>query len=110
MTNSRHRGLHALVGRSAILAAAKVTVAIAEAIRGAPGRQVDTVGRVVASPNTSNVIARQVFLTIDLRALDAARMARLQATFERLGSGSGAATDTTLEVALLRPCPCRPSP
>ncbi len=80
--------------QDAVLAAAKFTVAINDAIRGEPGRQVATVGRILATPNTTNVIAGQVVLTIDLRDLDVAKLARFQATFERLGREIGTATDT----------------
>ena len=79
----------------AMLAAAKFTVAITEAIRGEPGRQVATVGRLVATPNTTNVVAGQVVLTVDLRDLDAAKIARFAATFERIAREIGSATDTT---------------
>jgi N-carbamoyl-L-amino-acid hydrolase len=81
----------------AILAAAKFTVALNDAIRAEPGRQVATVGRLTALPNTSNVIAGQVVLTIDLRDLDPDRLTHFQAIFERLAREIGAATDTTFE-------------
>ena len=81
--------------QDAMLAAAKFTVAVNEAIRGEPGRQVATVGRVVASPNTRNVIAGEVVLSIDLRDLDRAKIERFAATFERLGREIGTATSTT---------------
>ena len=80
----------------AILAAAKLTVAVNDAIRSEPGRQVATVGRVVPAPNTTNVIAGQVVMTIDLRDLDVARLARFQAAFEQLGREIGTATETTV--------------
>ena len=85
----------------AVLAAAKFTVAINDAIRGETGRQVATVGRVVATPNTTNVIAGQVVMTIDLRDLDVAKLARFQATFERLSREIGTATDTTFSFRTL---------
>lgn len=79
----------------AMLAAAKFTVAVNEAVRGEPGRQVATVGRVVVSPNTTNVIPAQVVLTVDLRDLDAAKLSHFTERFERLGNEIGAATGTT---------------
>lgn len=97
--------------QDAMLAAAKFTVAINDAIRGEPGRQVATVGRVVLSPNTTNVIPGQVVLTVDLRDLDAAKIARFAARFEQLGREVGAATDTTFRFASLvdsRPAPADP--
>ena len=80
--------------QDAVLAAAKFTVAINDAIRGEPGRQVATVGRVVPTPNTTNIIAAQVVMTIDLRDLDEAKLVRFNARFEQLGREIGAATDT----------------
>lgn len=79
----------------AMLAAAKFTVAVNEAVRSEPGRQVATVGRVVVSPNTTNVIPAQVVLTVDLRDLDAAKLSHFTERFERLGNEIGAATGTT---------------
>ncbi len=81
--------------QDAVLAAAKFTVAINDAIRGVPGRQVATVGRAVVSPNTTNIIAGEVVMTIDLRDLDEARLVQFNATFEALGREIGLATHTT---------------
>ncbi len=79
----------------AMLAAAKFTVAVNETITAEPGRQVATVGRLTASPNTTNVIPGRVVLTVDLRDLDPAKLARFFAAFERLGRDIGAATGTS---------------
>ena len=81
--------------QDAVLAAAKFTVAVNDAVRGEPGRQVATVGRVVPSPNTTNVIAGQVVLTVDLRDLDVAKLAHFTTRFEALGREIGTATGTT---------------
>jgi N-carbamoyl-L-amino-acid hydrolase len=81
--------------QDAMLAAARFTVAVNEAIRSVPGRQVATVGRVNVSPNTTNVIAGQVVLTVDLRDLDQAVIERFTVRFEQLGREIGAATETT---------------
>lgn len=80
--------------QDAMLAAARFIVAVNDAIRGEPGRQVATVGRLVVSPNTRNVIPGQVVLSVDLRDLDPARISRFAARFERLGQDIGAATGT----------------
>ena len=79
----------------AMLAAARFTVAVNEAVRGEPGRQVATVGRITASPNTTNVIPGSVVLTVDLRDLDAAKVERFTERFEALGREIGGATGTT---------------
>jgi len=80
--------------RDAMLAAAKFTVAVNDEVRGEPGRQVATVGRVVPSPNTTNVIPGQVVLTVDLRDLDRDTLTRFTARFEQLGREIGQATGT----------------
>ena len=85
----------------AMLAAARFTVAVNEAIRSEPGRQVATVGRLVATPNTTNVIAGEVKLTVDLRDLDAAKIERFRLRFEQLGREIGAATGTAFAYAPL---------
>ena len=79
----------------AMLAAAKFTVAVNDAVRSVPGRTVATVGRVNVSPNTTNIVPGQVVLTTDLRDLDAAKVSHFQQTFERLGAEIGKATGTT---------------
>src|SRR5688572_8881318 len=78
--------------QDAMLAAAKFTVAINEAVRAVPGRTVATVGRMNVSPNTTNVIPGAVVLTVDLRDLDPAKLTHFTSTFERLASEIGAAT------------------
>lgn len=80
--------------QDAMLAAAKFTVAINDAVRSVAGRTVATVGRLNVSPNTTNVIPGEVVLTIDLRDLDPAKLTHFTATFERLASEIGAATRT----------------
>ena len=80
--------------QDAMLAAAKFTVAVNDAIRSETGRQVATVGRLNVTPNTTNVIPGQVVLTVDLRDLDQAKIDRFTARFEQLGRDIGAATST----------------
>jgi N-carbamoyl-L-amino-acid hydrolase len=83
--------------QDAMLAAAKFTVAVNDAVRGEPGRQVATVGRVNVTPNTTNVIPAQVVLTVDLRDLDAAKVERFTSRFEAMGREIGAATGTRFQ-------------
>jgi N-carbamoyl-L-amino-acid hydrolase len=66
-------------------------------VRSVPGRTVATVGRMVITPNTTNVIPGQVMLTVDLRDLDAAKVEHYTQRFEQLGREIGAATRTTFE-------------
>jgi beta-ureidopropionase / N-carbamoyl-L-amino-acid hydrolase len=93
---ANHAGATEMTRRQdAMLAAAKFTVAVNDAIRSEPGRQVATIGRLVATPNTINVIAGEVTLTVDLRDLDPATLDRFAARFEALGREIGEATGTT---------------
>jgi N-carbamoyl-L-amino-acid hydrolase len=93
---SNHAGTTPMDQRQdAMLAAAKFTVAVNEAIRAEPGRQVATVGRLVPSPNTTNVVPGRVVLTVDLRDLLPAKLTRFSAKFEQLGREIGRATKTT---------------
>ncbi len=87
--------------QDAMLAAAKFTVAVNDAIRAEPGRQVATVGRAVVTPNTTNVIAGEVLLTVDLRDLDEATLSRFEGVFQRLSREIGTATGTTFRFRTL---------
>jgi N-carbamoyl-L-amino-acid hydrolase len=87
--------------QDAMLAAAKFTVAINEAIRSEPGRQVATVGRVIPSPNTTNVIPGQVVMTIDLRDLAVEKLERFTARFRQIAKEIGEATRTAFSFAPL---------
>lgn len=93
---SNHAGTTPMDQRQdAMLAAAKFTVAVNDAVRSVPGRTVATVGRVVVTPNTTNVIPAQVLLTVDLRDLDARKISEFTQRFEQLGRDIGAASRTT---------------
>ncbi|WP_026848338.1 Zn-dependent hydrolase [Gemmatimonas phototrophica] len=81
--------------QDAMLAAARFTVAVNDAVRSEAGRQVATVGRLNVLPNTTNVIPGQVVLTVDLRDLDQSKIDRFTARFEQLGRDIGAATSTS---------------
>ena len=87
--------------RDAMLAAAKFTVAVNEAIRAVPGRQVGTVGRLIAVPGTVNVIPGEVTLTVDLRDLAAETLTTFPPKFEELGGRIAAETNTTFGMRLL---------
>jgi N-carbamoyl-L-amino-acid hydrolase len=84
--------------QDAMLAAAKFAVAVNEAVRSVPGRTVATIGRMVVSPNTTNVIPGQVVLTVDLRDLDSAKIAHFTDRFAQLGQENGTATRTTVDI------------
>jgi len=87
--------------QDAMLAAAKFTVAVNDAINSEPGRQVATIGRLTVTPNTTNVIPGQVVLTVDLRDLSQATVDRFDAKFKALAREIGAATKTTFAFSVL---------
>jgi N-carbamoyl-L-amino-acid hydrolase len=84
--------------QDALLAAAKFTVAVNDEVRRVPGRTVATVGRLVVTPNTTNIIPAQVVLTVDLRDLDAATIARFAARFRQVAAEIAAATGTAFAI------------
>ena len=71
----------------ALLAASDLVLAVNAAARELPGRQVATVGRIRAEPGAPNVIPGRVVLSIEVRDLDAARIA---AVFERIRARAAA--------------------
>lgn len=83
--------------QDALLAASKFAVALNETVRAEPGRQVVTVGRMVPSPNTQNVIPGRVETSIDLRDLDEAKLDRFATRFRQIASEIGQSTGTTFE-------------
>lgn len=70
----------------ALLGAADLVLAVNTAVGEFPGRQVATVGRIRAEPGAPNVIPGKVVLSIEVRDLDAARIA---AVFERIRTRAG---------------------
>jgi beta-ureidopropionase / N-carbamoyl-L-amino-acid hydrolase len=65
----------------ALMAASELVLAVNTAAIQVPGRQVATVGQIRAEPGAPNVIPGKVVLSIEVRDLDAARMAEV---FERI--------------------------
>jgi N-carbamoyl-L-amino-acid hydrolase len=63
--------------QDALLAAAKFIEAVNRVVTREPGRQVGTVGRIQASPGAPNVIPGKVILSLELRDLDAQKIAAL---------------------------------
>src|SRR5579862_2254164 len=80
---ANHAGTTAMDQRhDALLAASELVLAVNAAATQIPGRQVATVGRIRAEPGAPNVIPGKVVLSVEVRDLDAARIA---AVFERIG-------------------------
>ena len=77
----------------AMLAASRFTVAVNRIVTSRPGRQVGTVGRIIALPGAPNVIPGQVVLSLELRDLDDAKIRALfdeiVAEATRIGAENG---------------------
>lgn len=87
--------------RDAMLAAARLTVAVNEVATAMPGRQVATVGRIRAEPGAPNVIPGRVVMSLEIRDLD---LARMELVFERIHARAEAiaeASATTISFSLI---------
>ncbi len=94
---ANHAGTTAMRDRKdALLAAARFIDAVNRVVTSVPGRQVGTVGKMQVSPNTPNVIAGKVTLSLELRDLDASKVTRLYETIRRDAEGIAGATGTTI--------------
>jgi N-carbamoyl-L-amino-acid hydrolase len=97
--------------RDALLAAARFIESVNRVVTSEPGRQVGTVGRIQASPGAPNVIPGRVVLSLELRDLDAAKIARLyeriRAEARRIGESSGTTFDFK-EINVNVPAPTDP--
>jgi N-carbamoyl-L-amino-acid hydrolase len=103
--------------KDALLAAARLTIAVNEVVTAEQGRQVGTVGRLQVLPNSPNVIPGRVIQTIELRDLSGEKLVRLadriQArareiatasgttiAFRRISHNEGAAADARVQRAI----------
>ncbi len=73
--------------QDALLSAAHFIEMVNRVVRSEPGRQVGTVGQIRAEPGAPNVIPGRVVMSLELRDLDAAKVARL---YRRIGDESRA--------------------
>src|SRR5439155_8095590 len=72
---ANHAGTTPIAERhDALLAAAKLTVAVRDAVTRMPGRQVGTVGHLEVSPNSPNVIPGRANLSVELRDLSPGKL------------------------------------
>jgi N-carbamoyl-L-amino-acid hydrolase len=98
---ANHAGTTPMAERQdALVAAAQLVLAIREIVTREPGRQVGTVGRIEVSPNATNVIPGVVKHSVDLRDLDAAKLARI--ANEIRSRAAAIAADTRTEIVLER--------
>ena len=85
--------------QDALVAASQLVLAIREIVTREPGRQVGTVGKMEVSPNATNVVPGVVKHTIDLRDLDAGKLARIADEIRARSREIAAATRTEIEIA-----------
>ena len=83
--------------RDALLAAAKLVIAVHQTARSLPGRQVATVGRITAEPGVPNVIPGRVELSLELRDLAGPKLDQLFQEIRRQARLIGQETKTGIE-------------
>lgn len=96
---ANHAGTTAMANRrDALVAASHLTLAVDEIVRREPGRQVGTVGQLNVTPNAPNVVPGLVKLTVELRDLDSAKVARLAGQVRERARQIAAQTRTEIEM------------
>jgi N-carbamoyl-L-amino-acid hydrolase len=93
----------------ALLTAARFVEMVNRVVRGVPGRQVGTVGRIQALPGAPNVIPGEVRCTLELRDLDDAKIGQLFGTIKDEATKIGAMNQTTFAFAPLHTNVAAPS-
>lgn len=83
--------------RDALLAAAKFIEAVNRVVTSVPGRHVGTVGRIQALPGAPNVIPGKVVLSLELRDLEAAKIAQLYERIRTEARQIAASSGTTFD-------------
>ena len=69
--------------RDALAAASRAVLAVREAVRAEPGRQVGTVGMMKVEPDAPNIIPGRAEFSVELRDLDAAKVRRIWSDIEK---------------------------
>jgi beta-ureidopropionase / N-carbamoyl-L-amino-acid hydrolase len=67
----------------ALVAASKAVLAVRDAVRAEPGRQVGTVGIMKVEPGAPNIIPGRAEFSVELRDLDAAKVRRIWSDIEK---------------------------
>ena len=90
-----HAGTTAMDQRhDALLSAAKFIEMVNRVVRGVPGRQVGTVGKIQAFPGAPNVIPGKVVCTLELRDLEDKKIDTLYASILKEATAIGAQNQT----------------
>ncbi len=96
---ANHAGTTPMPDRhDALVAAARLVVAVNEVVRAEPGRQVGTVGQLSVTPNAPNVVPGVVRLTIELRDLSTAKIAGLRRAIEARAAAIAEETQTRIAI------------
>ncbi len=82
--------------RDALLAAAKLIVALNEVITSQEGRQVGTIGKIMAEPGAYNVIPGRVVLGVEIRDLSHDKIRKLFQEVETKAQQIARASETTI--------------
>jgi N-carbamoyl-L-amino-acid hydrolase len=69
--------------RDALVAASKAVLAVRQAVRAVPGRQVGTVGIMKVEPGAPNIIPGRAEFSVELRDLDAAKVQHIWSDIEK---------------------------
>ena len=87
--------------QDALLAGAKLTVAINEVVNSYEGSQVGTVGRMDVQPSAPNVIPGKVLMSLEIRDLSQEKIFKLFADIEEKAKVIAKETDTKISFELL---------
>ena len=87
--------------RDAMVAAARLTLAINEVALSLPGRQVATVGRIRAEPGAPNVIPGRVVMSLEVRDLELSKMEQVFAEIEKRAAKIAEETETSIRFDLI---------
>ncbi|MEP7376441.1 MAG: Zn-dependent hydrolase [Chitinophagaceae bacterium] len=82
--------------QDALLAAAKLIIAVNEVINSVDGRHVGTVGKIAALPGAFNVVPGKVILGLEIRDLSAEKIEMLFHEIEKRATAIAAASKTTI--------------
>jgi N-carbamoyl-L-amino-acid hydrolase len=105
-----HAGTTAMDQRhDALLTAAKFVQMVNTVVRGIPGRQVGTVGKMQAFPGAPNVIPGKVVCTLELRDLDDAKIGTIYERIRREAKALGDQNGTQLAYSELHVNSAAPS-
>jgi N-carbamoyl-L-amino-acid hydrolase len=96
---ANHAGTTPMPDRQdALVAASLLVVAVNDIVRREPGRQVGTVGQLNVTPNAPNIVPGVVKLVVELRDLDASKIARLGGQIAARAKEIAAQTKTQIDM------------